>query len=150
MGVLGSVNKAPRECSLLLCTAPADCLPSVGRPPGVDLQGYENLWMQGKDGGRARIIPQGGGGLGEGPGNAARRVLNRERGGRRSDGLEGEETSQGLRQNLRWSSLSPSPCTSPHLFPPCFPSLLTVSLRLRKVPALEAVAFYSGTCIKCR
>lgn len=48
MGVLGSVNKAPRECSLLLCTAPADRLPSVGRPPGVDLQGCESLWMQGK------------------------------------------------------------------------------------------------------
>lgn len=29
------VSKAPWERSLLLCSAPAACLPSLGRPPGV-------------------------------------------------------------------------------------------------------------------
>lgn len=47
---VGSVSKAPRERSLLLCSAPAACLRSLGRPPGLPwlghLQGSENLRMQ--------------------------------------------------------------------------------------------------------
>lgn len=105
---LGSVNKAPRECSLLLCTALLTACLHWGGSWCALPGGLHGLWKpedakEGK-GGRAAEIPQGDGCLEEGPGNAARRVLKRERGVRRSDGLEGEEISQGLSQNLRWNS----------------------------------------------